>query len=115
MAARATSLRDKVSRSSASRANSAMPVRPRVGHLGGKKFEIARHVVHGGSSSNFPEYTSPDDNKADRYITRKTVLRGRACVTVTSANADQSTDRPRPRTTGHIRFPEAVLAGAKSI
>src|SRR5262249_59736377 len=50
---------------------SQTPVRPRVGHLGGKKFEIARDVVHGGSRSNFPEYTSPDKNKADSYITGK--------------------------------------------
>jgi hypothetical protein len=91
MAARATSLRDRVSGSSASRANSAIaPNVPRLQFVRGSTIWAARNSKLLGTSftvapSNFPEYTSPDDNKADSHITRKTVLRGRTCVTVTSA------------------------------
>src|SRR5260370_14040380 len=70
---KATSLRDRVSGSSSSRANSAIAPRTFLdsswseGRPSGlQEIEIARDVVHGGSPSNFPECTSPDENKAER-------------------------------------------------
>src|SRR5215467_1655681 len=46
---------------------SQTPVRPRVGHLGGKEFESARDVVHGG----FPSYTSQTARSGRRAQHRK--------------------------------------------